>query len=91
MNSLNYLEEIKNSYLLNNDDLIDIIEKLSYIARDNGEDDTSLTELMDAISEMWYFPSSVQAVGRVQRPAAVFPIKDNIRIWRLKIWDFAGI
>ena len=52
MNSLDYLEEIKNSYLLNNDDLSDIIEKLSYIARDNGEDDTILTELMDAISEM---------------------------------------
>ena len=52
MNSLNYLGEIKNSYLLNNDDLIDIIEKLSYIARDNGEDDTILTELMDARSEM---------------------------------------
>lgn len=52
MNSLDYLEEIKNSYLLNNDDLIDIIEKLSYIARDNGEDDTILEELIDAISEM---------------------------------------
>ena len=52
MNSLDYLEEIKNSYLLNNDDLIDIIEKLSYIARDNGEDDTILTELIDEINEM---------------------------------------
>ena len=52
MNSLDYLEEIKNSYLLNNDDLIDIIEKLSYIARDNREDDTILTELMDTISKM---------------------------------------
>lgn len=52
MNSLNYLDEIKSDYLLNNDDLIDIIEKLSYIARDNGEDDTILTELIDAINKM---------------------------------------
>lgn len=52
MNSLNYLDEIKRDYLLNNDDLIDIIEKLSYIARDNDEDDTILTELIDTINEM---------------------------------------
>ena len=52
MNSLNYLDEIKRDYLLNNDDLIDIIEKLSYIARDNCEDDTILTELIDEINEM---------------------------------------
>ena len=52
MNSLNYLDEIKRDYLLNNDDLIDIIEKLSYIARDNSEDDTILTELIDEINEM---------------------------------------
>lgn len=52
MNGLNYLDEIKSDYLLNNDDLIDIIEKLAYIARDNGEDDTILTELIDTINEM---------------------------------------
>lgn len=49
MKSLEYLEEIKKDYLLNNNDLLDIIEKISYIARDNGKDDTILCELMETI------------------------------------------
>ena len=40
MNSLSYLDDIKNEYLLNSEDLADICDKLAYIARDNKEDDT---------------------------------------------------
>lgn len=51
MKSLQYLEEIKKDYLLNNDDLIDIIEKFAYIARDNNYDDDFLSELINVIEE----------------------------------------
>ena len=50
MKGMNYIEEIKRDYALSNDDIADIIEKLSYIARDNGEDDTALCMLVDELS-----------------------------------------
>ena len=51
MNSLNYLEEIKSKHLLDNDDLIDILEKISYIARDNNLDDSVTEELIEILSK----------------------------------------
>ena len=51
MKSLQYIEQIKNDHMLSNDDLIDILEKLSYITRDNGEDDTILCDLMEMLTE----------------------------------------
>ena len=51
MKSLDYLEEIKSKHLLSNDDLIDILEKISYIARDNSYDDSLTEELIDILSE----------------------------------------
>ena len=51
MNSLNYLEEIKNKHLLDNNDLIDILEKISYIARDNNLDDSVTEELIEILSK----------------------------------------
>ena len=51
MNGLNYLEEIKSKHLLDNDDLIDILEKISYIARDNNLDDSITEELIEILSK----------------------------------------
>lgn len=51
MKSLEYLEKIKNDYLLSDGDLIDIIEQLAYIARDNNQDDDFLLSLMDEIEQ----------------------------------------
>lgn len=47
MKSLEYLEKIKSEYGLSNTDLADILDYLSYIARDNGEDDTILCNLSE--------------------------------------------
>lgn len=49
MNSLSYLDNIKNDYLLNNEDLADICDKLAYIARDNNEDDTIFCKLSEIL------------------------------------------
>lgn len=51
MKSLEYLDKIKNDYLLNDDDLSDIIEQLAYIARDNNQDDDFLLSLIDEIEK----------------------------------------
>ena len=51
MKSLQYLEEIKEKHLLSDDDLVDILEKISYIARDNGLDDSLTEELIGILSE----------------------------------------
>jgi len=52
MKNLNYLDEIKREHGLSNEDLADICNKLSYIARDNGEDDTILCKLSEMLYEM---------------------------------------
>ncbi len=52
MKSLDYLDEIKSKYNLTNEDLADICDYLSYIARDNKEDDTILCELSETLYEM---------------------------------------
>lgn len=49
MQNLNYLETMKRQYLLNNENLIDILEHIGYIARDNGLDDSVCDEIIDAI------------------------------------------
>ena len=49
MNSLSYLDDNKNEYLLNSEDLADICDKLAYIARDNKEDDTILCKLSEIL------------------------------------------
>ena len=51
MKSLDYLEEIKKRYALDNKDLIDILENIGYIARDNDIDDTITEELIDELSK----------------------------------------
>ena len=51
MKSLEYLKEIKKEHILDNDELIDIIEKIGYIARDNGMDDTITESLIELLSE----------------------------------------
>lgn len=40
---------MKRQYLLNNEDLIDILEHIGYVARDNGLDDSVCDEIIDAI------------------------------------------
>ena len=52
MKSLDYLEEIKRDYKLTDEDLADICDKLSYIARDNGEDDSILCTLSEMLYEL---------------------------------------
>ena len=52
MKSLDYIDKIKEEYGLSNMDLADICDYLSYIARDNGEDDTILCELSEMLGEM---------------------------------------
>lgn len=49
MESLNYLAELKKRYLLNDEDLIDILQNIGYIARDNGLDDSVCDEIIEAI------------------------------------------
>lgn len=51
MKSMNYIDQIKENHLLDNDDMIDLLEKLSYIARDNGYDDSIFDDLMDELAE----------------------------------------
>ena len=51
MMSMNYIEEIKGKHLLGNEDMIEILERLSYIARDNGYDDSIFDDLMDELSK----------------------------------------
>lgn len=51
MKSLDYLEEIMSEHCLSKKDMMDIIEKLSYIARDNNMSDEVLEELLDTLSE----------------------------------------
>ena len=49
MKSLDYLEEIKKDHMLSNADLIDILEKIGYIARDNNMDDSITDELISIL------------------------------------------
>ena len=49
MKSLDYLEEIKKDHVLTNADLIDILEKIGYIARDNNMDDSIIDELISIL------------------------------------------
>ncbi len=49
MKSLDYLEEIKKDHVLTNADLIDILEKIGYIARDNNMDDSITDELISIL------------------------------------------
>ena len=51
MKSLEYLEEIMKDYVLSKSDLADIAEKLSYVARDNGEDDTILCDISEELTK----------------------------------------
>ena len=51
MESLELIDLIKTRHILDNDDLIDILEKLSYIARDNHMDDTLTETLITVLSE----------------------------------------
>ena len=53
MKSLDYLEDIKTEHLLENKDLIDILNYLCYIARDNGESeaDSFLGEIMEHLED----------------------------------------
>lgn len=49
MKSLNYLEEMKEKYTLSNEDLIDILSHIGYIARDNDIDDTITEDLINEL------------------------------------------
>lgn len=51
MKSMDYIEDIKNEYFLSRLDLIDILDYLRYIARDNGEYDADsfLREVQEEI------------------------------------------
>lgn len=51
MKSLDYLEDIKNKHNLSNDEVIDILEHIGYIARDNAMDDTVTEVLIDVLQE----------------------------------------
>lgn len=51
MKSLDYLEEIKKRYALNNEDLQDILTNIGYIARDNDIDDTITEDLIEELSK----------------------------------------
>ena len=49
MKSLDYLEEMKEKYTLSNEDLIDILSHIGYIARDNDIDDTITEDLINEL------------------------------------------
>ena len=49
MESLNYLEVLKRKYNLTDLDLIDIVENIGYIARDNGLDDSVCDEIIEVL------------------------------------------
>lgn len=49
MKSLEYLEEIKEQHLLSNEDLIDILTNIGYIARDNNLSDAICDELIEIL------------------------------------------
>ena len=51
MEGLNYLEVLKRKYNLTSEDLIDIVENIGYIARDNGLDDSVCDEIIEALEE----------------------------------------
>lgn len=51
MKSLDYLDQIKKDHFLTNEQLIDILEKISYIARDNNYDDSLTEELIEILEE----------------------------------------
>lgn len=53
MKSLDYLQNIMNENILDKGDLIDILNYLCYIARDNGESeaDSFLSELMEHLED----------------------------------------
>jgi len=47
--SLDYLEDIKRKHNLTNEALVDILEHIGYIARDNGLDDSVIEELLEEL------------------------------------------
>mgnify|MGYP003419540961 CR=1 FL=1 len=53
MESVDYLQNIMNEHLLDKEDLIDILNYLSYIARDNNESEADgfLGELMEYLED----------------------------------------
>ena len=51
MKSLDYLADIMKNNVLSKSDMMDILEKIGYMARDNGLDDSITGELMDVLEK----------------------------------------
>ena len=51
MESLDYLEDMKRKHNLSKEALVDILEHIGYIARDNNMDDTITEELLEVLDE----------------------------------------